>query len=261
MNKRFNAWPLLSAIAGLALVTLALFSSKDSLFKSQEQKPVGQVAEVFGEALIQNEDLKSEPLKEKTEIRAMDNISVAEDSEVVILLSPEDEVRLLANSEVSFNKTLTRTNLVLKKGELQVLKSSEQSLTDVSRDGQLIPLTTYEAWIAAQNIKRKIKKATAWDAGSEKELSPEDIRNTLEKHRNTFVKCYSQLLQKKPQVKGSISLSFRIERSGHVNQAQVSSAQLTDQNFKGCLLEALQRVEFKSFTGEPISTVFPLQFE
>ncbi len=259
--KNKNVWPLLSAIAGVFLIAMAIYGSKGSFFGSEKSQLIALVQEMIGEAILTTEDFKSEPLKEKNEITAKDSIAVAEDSEVIIKISPEDEIRLLANSETSFDKSLSRISIILKKGEIQVLKTSEKSLVDVSRDGQLIPLSSYESWVASQSIKRNIKKNSNWDAAGENDLSQEDIQKTLEKHRSKFIKCYTQLLQKKPLLKGSVNLSFRIERSGHVTQAQVSSAQLTEANFKSCLIEALGRIEFKSFTGEPISTVFPLQFE
>ncbi|MBO9668406.1 MAG: AgmX/PglI C-terminal domain-containing protein, partial [Bdellovibrio sp.] len=82
-------------------------------------------------------------------------------------------------------------------------------------------------------------------------LTSEFIQDTLRAQRNSFFKCYTQLLQRTPGVVGQASVGFTIERSGKVSQADITSSSIADPAFKKCLIEAIRRVEFKSFGGDP----------
>lgn len=253
-----NIWPLLSAVAGCVLIALGIYGVRSTWSSMGSSGHVADVIEVIGEVVV-GDDQNSEPLKPKSTLLAKDLIKTGEDSEVTLKFRGDDEIRVLPGADIALDQSLSRVLLVLKKGEIQVLKTSPQSQLDISRDGQLIPASNYEAWFASQNLNRVPRKDKKIETGN-RELNSEEIQRTIEKHRPTFVKCYTQLIQRK-QIKGTVNLSFRIEPSGHVRQAQVSSTNLNDPQFKSCLVEALERIEFKSFIGDSISTLFPLQFE
>ncbi|MFZ4404287.1 MAG: AgmX/PglI C-terminal domain-containing protein [Pseudobdellovibrionaceae bacterium] len=88
------------------------------------------------------------------------------------------------------------------------------------------------------------------------------IENILRGQRPLFFKCYSQLLQKGLSQRGQVSLSFFIEKNGRVKSPSVLSSQIQDVTFQSCLVEVLNRTEFKGFKGnESLQTIYPLQFE
>ncbi|MNL44025.1 hypothetical protein D3C87_1665680 [compost metagenome] len=138
----------------------------------------------------------------------------------------------------------------------------------VSRDGVRWDATDYEMNYKKQmqdsalpDIAPSTDSATITPSKNIEGLSSEAIQETLKLHRGNFFRCYTQLLQKTPGVVGTASISFTIERTGKVSNAELTSSSLQDPDFKRCLIEATRRVEFKSFLGDPINTVFPLKFE
>jgi hypothetical protein len=92
-------------------------------------------------------------------------------------------------------------------------------------------------------------------------LTEKEIQETMNSHRTSFLKCYSGLLQKDAQAKGEATLTFTVENSGKLSAVEVTSSNLQQDDFKKCLIEVMNRVEFRPFDGSPISTLFPLKFE
>ena len=159
-------------------------------------------------------------------------------------------------------------NLVLKKGEIQVENFGSEGSLFISKDGSRWTATDYEQIYKKRQGDPSLPDTSVnADASnmptpqSKDGLSPDYIQDMMRAQRQTFFKCYTQLLQKSPGVTGQATLSFIIDKNGKVLQPEIASSNIADPGFKKCLLEALQRMEFKSFTGDPISTVFPLKFE
>ena len=156
--------------------------------------------------------------------------------------------------------------MILKRGDVDVENYGREGSVYISREGVRWTATEYEMTYKKQAPSSTLPELAPADAGNTAApridgLTSEAIQETLKTYRGSFFKCYTQLLQKTPGVVGQASISFTIERTGRIAQAELISSSISDGDFKKCLLESVRRVEFKSFAGEPISTVFPLRFE
>lgn len=169
----------------------------------------------------------------------------------------EDSLIMLERRE---DKPLDRFYIILKKGNLRVENFGPQENLWISRDGKNISANEYNTsdWVMSEvkapSVDDKLHTETTG-------LTEEEISTVMTANKNYFFKCYTQLLQNSPQAKGEVTLSFTIENSGKISVSDATSVNLNYPDFKKCLMEVVSRIEFKPFTGPPVSTLFPLKFE
>lgn len=269
--------PLILAACGVLLFALALWRASLEEPLAVPNRALARLEPAFGQVHFEREGRKESVMKRRT-VQRLDIIETAADAEAVLVFANGEEVRLLENSVVLLEYESGHAVIVLKAGDLWAEKVVETPNASVliSRDGLRLPLAqdhkergkqkTDE--LAATPAPTKTVRPSRVVLDEDKPeprrpivLTPESIQETLRNQRNLFFKCYGQLLQKTPGVSGEASLAFTIERTGKVSVAEVANSSLQDPQFRRCLTEAVKRVEFKSFAGDSIQTLFPIRFE
>lgn len=274
--KRSFSVPVILATCGFLLFALALWRASLETPVTAPNRALARLEPAFGQVGFERDGRKETVLKRRT-VQRLDIVHTAADSEAVLIFASGEEARLLENSVALLEYENGRPLVVLKAGDLWAEKivDSPNSVL-VSREGVRLSL----AQDARERARAKDELASAPVVAPKKAaparvvldedkaeiaapltLTPDSINETLRNQRNLFFKCYGQLLQRTPGVSGEASLAFTIERTGKVSTAEVSSSSLQDPQFKRCLSEAVKRVEFKSFAGESVQTLFPLRFE
>lgn len=272
--------PIGIAIAGLLLI-VGSFSLRLSKDERLEARPLAWTEPVFGTVTLKNRgDVDSSEMRRRGTVRKGDTVETSAESELRLGFTGGEELRLLENSVATLDIEAGRPVLIVKSGLYDIEKTGQGDLL-LAQDGERHTLAEFVQAAEAKSQKAvtpvtamAAKKAKAvssvpdqrdWPEemklGRPKSLTPDYIRETLKSQQSLFFKCYTQLLQKKPGVTGDASVTFIIERNGKVGPASIASSSLADPLFKDCLVQAVKRVEFKSFAGEPVSTLFPLRFE
>ncbi len=77
-------------------------------------------------------------------------------------------------------------------------------------------------------------------------LDPDIVRRIARAHINEVRACYNAALAKRPQIAGSVTVAFEIDRSGAVASAKVQDVSLTpvDEVMTSCLIKAFERWQF-----------------
>lgn len=252
------------ALGFICLIAFAILSSRPTYFSSKS--PEVAVVEVFqGTVYV----LRANPaLKEKIQgrkwIRAAESLEVGPDADLSVEFPSNYRLKIDPQSVVSFDLSGETARLFIKSGEISIENYGREGSLMISRDGEEMNATDYGLALEKEKEKEKTQKSKAKApdrAGVESRLNQKIIQEVLKNVRPQFYKCYSQLLQKTPGVGGQSSLAFNILATGKVSQPEVSSSTLSDPLFKKCLLSVIERVEFPSFSGASINTVFPIRFE
>ncbi|NUN05399.1 MAG: energy transducer TonB [Bdellovibrio sp.] len=265
-----NNWLIPSLIViGLFSVALSLFIASQTEKQKPGARPLARLELNLGKVFVLRKNLtQKEPLTRKATLFALDSVETSVDGDATMEFDSAYRIRVQENSLITLDEENDRIVLIIKRGDVQVENYGREGSVYVSKDGVRWTATDYE-----MNYKKQVptdtlpdlvpstESSAATPALSPEGLTSEFIQDTLKTHRGSFFKCYTQLLQKTPGVVGQASITFTIIKTGKVTQAAVASSSINDTSFKACLLEAIKRVEFKAFNGDPISTVFPLRFE
>lgn len=264
-----NNWLISSLIVvGIFSVALSLFIATQTEKQKPGARPLARLELNLGKVFVLRKNLtQKETLTRRATLFALDSVETSVDGDATMEFDSAYRIRIQENSLVTLDEENDRIVLIIKRGDLQVENFGREGSVFISRDGVRWSATDYE-----MNYKKQAPAETLPDlaptdvatppqANLSEGLTSEFIQDTLKTHRGSFFKCYTQLLQKTPGVVGQASISFTIERTGKVTQAEIASSSINDATFKKCLIDATKRVEFKSFGGDPISTVFPLRFE
>lgn len=266
-----NNWLIPSLIAiGLLSLALSFFIASRTEKQKTGQTPLARIELNLGKVFVLRKNMtQKDTLTKRAPLYALDSVETGADGDATMDFDSSYRIRVEENTLITLDQDEERIIIIIKRGDVQVENFGKDDTVYVSRDGVRWTATDYE-----QQYKKQTPTQTLPDLAPSGDNMPESsskradggltadfIQETLRLQRGAFFKCYTQLLQKTPGVVGQASLSFTIERSGKVFNAEVASSSITDATFKKCLVEALRRVEFKSFTGDAISTVFPLKFE
>lgn len=264
-----NNWLIPSLIVvGIFSVALSLFIASQTEKQKPGARPLARLELNLGKVFVLRKNMtQKEILTRKATLFALDSVETRVDGDATMEFDSAYRIRIQENSLITMDEEGDRIVLIIKRGDVQVENYGREGSVFISKDGVRWNATEYE-----MNYKKQAPAETLPDlapaetsqiptASLNEGLTSEFIQDTLKTHRGAFFKCYTQLLQKTPGVVGQASISFTIERTGKVSSAEIASSSLNDATFKKCLIEAVRRVEFKSFNGDPISTVFPLRFE
>lgn len=267
-----NSWLISSLIIlGVLSVALSIFLST----QTEKQRPGSRMlarAELnLGKVFVLRKNLtQKEQLKSRTSLYVLDSVETAADGDATLEFDSAFRIRILENSLITMDQEGEHTVLIVKRGDVQVENFGREGTVYISQEGSRWEATDYETVYRKKVAEGSTDstpsldstiKATATPPPSTESLTASFIEDTLKLQRNSFFKCYTQLLQKTPGVVGQASVNFTISPSGKVTQASIASSSLQDADFKKCLLEAVKRVEFQPFEGGNISTIFPLKFE
>jgi hypothetical protein len=255
-------------VGGLFIVALALLIASQSDNSKTVQQPVARLELNLGQVSVLRKNLtQKEVVSRKAPLYPMDSIETGPDGDATLEFDSAYRIRLLENSIVTVDQEGERAVIIIKRGDVSVENHGREGSVFISRDGTRWAATDYELNYKKQGPAQSLPDlppaadAPPAERTSSENLTATQIQDTLNGQRSSFFKCYTQLLQKTPGVVGQISIHFTILNSGKVSQSEISSTTISDDGFKKCLIEAMKRVEFKSFSGEPISGVFPLRFE
>ncbi|MFS4460888.1 AgmX/PglI C-terminal domain-containing protein [Bdellovibrio sp. HCB2-146] len=253
---------------GLLSLALSLFISTQTEKQTPGLQSIARAQLNLGKVFVLRKNLtKKELLTRRTSIFPQDSVETGVDGDATLEFDSGDRLHLQENTLVTLDNENDRIVVIVKRGDLQMENQGREGFVFISRDGKRWSPAEYEASkkqvsdslpdVAPATGETQPQATSTIGSG----LSPEFIQDVLRTHRPSFFRCYTQLLQKTPGVVGTVSISFTIERTGKVSQADISSTTFADTSFKKCLIEAVRRVEFKSFDGAPIATTFPIRFE
>ncbi|HRO68701.1 MAG TPA: AgmX/PglI C-terminal domain-containing protein [Pseudobdellovibrionaceae bacterium] len=281
MKKRFSP-PFLLSLSGLLLFGLAFWRLQLEEKPTQDEKPLARVENAYGSTFLDRKGHR-ESLRERQLLQRLDLIETRADSETLLAFANGEEVRLLENSVALVDLEAGRPVVILKDGDVWAEKAKDgpgsilisrngirRSLASdfqerAQRQAQTMPTaeTPTPKAPAPQMIRAeaRTKELVPQPALRIESLTADYIQDTLRSQRNLFFKCYTQLLQKAPGLSGDAAVAFTIEKNGRVREAEVSTSNLQDPAFKRCLSDAMKRVEFKSFAGDPVNALFPIRFE
>ncbi len=210
---------------------------------------------------------QKELVAKKIDLYDLDSIETMDTGEALISFESAFRVRLFNNALVTLEKIEDQKSyhvvLILKRGSLKVENFGREGELFIAKNGERILAADYNGSSLSQAPLEAVDtaKQAITSPASSQGLGEDEINTVVTNHRTSFFKCYTQLLQKEPTARGEVALSFTIENTGKLSVAEVSASQLKNEDFKKCLLEVLRRVEFRAFSGPPISTLFPLKFE
>lgn len=215
--------------------------------------------------VLKKQNLERQLVSKKTSLYHLDTVETNSEGEALLDFPSSYRIKLLRNSQITLDQQNEKTYLIVKHGDLKIENFGKEGSIYISKSGQEWTATDYELY--ARGINQTPQTSPSTDnalpnpSTVDGKLSAELIQQTLNAHKHIFFKCYSQLLQKTPGIKGDASLTFTIEQTGKITDPHVTNSSFTDPIFVRCLTEAVERIEFRSFSGDPITTVFPLRFE
>lgn len=263
-----NKWFIPSlAILGVLFFALSWFMSNRLDTDSPGLKPLGRVSYNSGEVSIFHKNMtEKEDLKKSLPLYYLDSIETGPDGDASLEFDGGLRMRMLDNVLLTVDQDQDKAVLILKRGDLQIENHSNDSNVLFSKNGQRLSLNEYENLLRREAVQSGFPENAPPPGESPAEettdnLSSDYIQNTLKRQVPAFDKCYKQLLQRTPGIVGQVVMTFTIERTGRITDAEPSTSTIADADFKRCLSEAIRRVEFKSFTGDPITSTFPLNFE
>lgn len=250
----------LPLLVGLAVV---FFGLSYFLSRSADQQaglsPLASAEEIRGTVYgLRKNSNKREKLVRSWSISSLDSMETGGDGEFLMKFETGFEVRVLDSTLLTLDKEEDRVILIIKRGDVHIVKFGADGKLVISKEGRRFLAPEYE--LQYKNSKSALQLKSP-QTGDSSQLSGQQIQDTLNAHKNDFYRCYTKLLQKTPGVSGQSNISFTIDPSGRVVSPSVSSSSLSDKSFQACLVEVIQRINFKSFSGDSISTVFPIKFE
>ncbi len=255
-------------LLGLVLVGLSTYFSYFAPKSNPTEILLARVERETGKAFIYRSGYtQRENVDRRTDLFNLDSVETQETGEAIIAFESNHKLRLSPNTLVTLERSDDPQNLavtaIIKRGEVHVDNVGREGELFVTKNGQRIAAADYNnSALASAAVEKPVpNEAFSSPVPENQGLSEEEINNVMNNNRASFFKCYTQLLQKEPSAKGNVSLSFTIENNGKLSVAEVTASQLQNVEFKKCLLEVLRRIEFRSFQGPQISTLFPLKFE
>lgn len=243
---------------GIALILLSIWSPKSNF--SFSKKSFAKLIERAGTVKLQNNEMPAEvKVSSKYEFEPRDVLRTEAESEAVVEFNNGGQFRISEKSEVLLD-TLDNNQpvVVIRTGEIFVEKFGKSPTFWVRSEGQLYSAVDY----VLIDKKNGTKLTDSIPSQPEKDqLSQVEIESVLNSKKSDFFKCFGQLIQRNPQAAGAVLISFTIERQGFTSKVEISKADINDVSFKSCLMEVVSRSRFRTFTGNSVTTVFPLRFE
>jgi outer membrane biosynthesis protein TonB len=96
---------------------------------------------------------------------------------------------------------------------------------------------------------KKETKVTSGPSVVQGALSKDLIGNVIKKHWSEIKYCYETELNKDPQLNGKVSMSFTIDSTGAVSQADVAETTMNNRNVESCIVNRVRRWMFPEPRG------------
>ncbi len=256
-----NKWlvPALILI-GSGLIAISIWSPKSPNSRSTTENELALVIEKSGEVSVLNNEMpESVLLKVNSTLGPKDIVRTGENSDVSIQWKNEGQFRVTEKSEVLIDQLDNGQFLVVvRAGDIYVEKFGEKPSFWIRKEGQLQSAIDFALSDKSKLSKLKDPVPTK---SNDNQISQFEIENLLNSKKTDFFKCYGQVLQRNAQAQGSVLIGFTILNQGQATKVEVTKSDINDGPFKACLTEVVARTAFKSFSGAPVTTVFPLKFE
>lgn len=253
--------PLAFILIFLGLSLLALFWRLQQPYSTSNQsiseKALAVLEVLQGQVLRQRLPTEApQELRSRAWVYSGDRLDLAPESEAVLDFQNGARVKLMARTQIGLREdTGGSATLSVFSGAIEIQSFGPESFLWISENSSRISAMDHPS---ARSLRLD---SSALGQRQSPKLTQKMIQDSLKKTRPQFYRCYSQLLQKSPGLVGQASLAFEILPTGKVQRPEVSTSTLSDSSFKQCLLSVIQRLEFPSFEGSPVSTLFPLRFD
>ncbi len=247
-------------LVGLSLIVVSIWTPKNQSGRDNSADQIAHVVEKTGEAKVSNNEMP-EPvlLRVNSSLKPNDLVQTSDNSDIAIQWKNEGQFRVIEKSEVLIDQLENGQFLVVvRSGDIFVEKFGESPSFWIRKDGQLLSASDFALSDKSKLSKLKDPVPTKQQ---EDQVSQAEIENILNSKKTDFFKCYGQVLQRNAQAQGSVLISFTILNQGQATKVEISRTDINDSQFKACLTEVVARTQFKTFSGAPITMVFPLKFE
>lgn len=266
MDKNKIPWVVGLLLLGLTALIISFWLESRSKFERDSIYQIGQVERQKGQVWVFRAGLAQKKKVDKTfSISPLDSVEVEDGSEARLLFENTALVKLNSETLVTFERVELESSaqdvIFIQRGDLKVEDPGRDGELFISKNGQRVAAKIYNESKLAQEPVSRPQSVDSNSTEAASGLSDDEISTLVTAQRSNFMKCYMTLLQKDPTAKGEVSMNFTIENSGKVGLIEISSVALKQEDFKKCLTQVLSRVQFRSFSGTPISTFFPLKFE
>lgn len=264
-----NKWliPAL-VVSGFLFMALSWFMSTRLESQSPGLRALGQINYNSGEVHILHKNMTDkETLNKKASLFYLDTIETGPNGDATLDLVSGFRIRILDNTLITLDQEGSKAVLILKRGDVQIERFGQSEELLISKNGQRYTPPDYEAFVKREFAQGSfpevapVAEVSATPSANSDTLSSEFIQDTLKRQIPALDKCYKQMLQRTPGVKGQVIMTFTIDRNGKIVAAEATSSTINNNDFKRCLSEVFRRVEFKSFRGDPITSTFPISFE
>lgn len=212
-----------------------------------------------------------ETLRGESRLYELDEVEVGIDGEANLELATGHRLKLLPNTILSLNRESEKMVLILRRGQFEILRDGDDSQLLISKNGIRWSLREFINMSGADSKNPPSAPSTSSESMFSNSpqshqlqinsLTPEYLAATMTGYRDSFQKCYSQLLLKDSEAKGNCAISFTVQKNGRTSDIQIISCEIKDSGFQKCITQVTQRAQFRSFPGEPVTTVFPLVFQ
>jgi TonB family protein len=255
---------------------------------------VGQVTRTDGHPKLKlPKKLVYKNLREQQQLRYFDTIQTDEKSSVTIAFTNGLVLELEPNSLLVLEKSEDGTNdgvvISFLQGNFKVLQEGTAGKVFLTKDSQVIDtagrLPPKETIIIAPELSQLEPEATPEEIATpsptpppvqiarpratpkptpvrSKESLPDDyIASVVKKQKPFFNRCYAQHLRLNPNASGKMSVSFTVEPAGSVTSVRILRSSIADPRLQKCTLTVLERMQFRTFDGDPIVVNYPINFE
>lgn len=255
-------------VAGLFFITLSWWMSSRLETQSSGLRPLARIIYNSGEvAILNNKMTAKESLTKSRTLYHLDTIETGPNGDASLEVESH-RLRILDNTLITLDQEGQKTILILKRGDVQFENFGSEKNLILSKNGQRQTPTEYVSSLKLGDSgslsgfpELAPQETGASSTTAENTLSSEYIQTILKKQIPALDKCYKQLLRRTPGITGQVVLALMIEKTGKISSSEVSTATISDNEFKRCLTEVVRRVEFRSFAGDPIASTFPISFE
>ena len=91
-------------------------------------------------------------------------------------------------------------------------------------------------------------------------LSPEQINRVVRANQAAVRYCYETEVQRQPNLKGRVEISWRIGLTGTVSTSRVASSSLKNSRVEGCIVRQVRRWRFPKPDGGEVRVTYPFIF-
>lgn len=247
-------------VTGVLLVLSGFYMIFSQRHIGNSSKEIARAELLSGRAsLLRNH--QREPMYKLNPIFHLDAVETAETANVLVTLDSGDRFRIFENAHVVFDSQNDSISVLIKRGEVVVEHLTDSSPLYLIQNGQKISGLEFQVDGFASQESHSLQILKPTTAENSESTPTAELENFIAKNKGQLFKCYSSLLQRKPQVKGEVQITMTVLKSGKIHQPEILIDFSQDDTFKNCLLQVISRTEIPAYKGDSITTVIPLVFE